>query len=67
MQTFAYHLSKLPPLPKPDKSETAATGAAAATLDPHQFQVLWLIDSGAPVENCLVPAEKEVSRSGGFE
>ncbi|KAK3913362.1 Ankyrin repeat domain-containing protein 50 [Frankliniella fusca] len=52
VQSFAYHLSKLPPLPKPDKSEVAATGAA---LDAHQFQVLWLIDSGAPVETCLLP------------
>lgn len=59
VQSFAYHLSKLPPLPKPDKNETAATGVVP-TMDPHQLQVLWLIDSGAPVEACLLPNDKEV-------
>ncbi|KAJ9584058.1 hypothetical protein L9F63_021595 [Diploptera punctata] len=53
VQAFALHLTRLPPLPTAAANDLAAT----CSLDYHQLLLLWLIDSGAPVEDCLLQVD----------
>jgi hypothetical protein len=50
VQGYALHLSRLPPLP----ASAASDLASSCLLDYHHIVLLWLIGSGAPVEDCLL-------------
>jgi hypothetical protein len=50
VQGYALHLSRLPTLP----ASAASDLASSCSLDYHHIVLLWLITSGAPVEDCLL-------------
>jgi hypothetical protein len=57
VQGYALHLSRLPPLP----ASAASDMASSCSLDYHHIVLLWLIGSGAPVEDCLLQVRSRSS------
>jgi hypothetical protein len=50
VQNYALHLTRMPPLP----ASAASDLASSCSLDYHHIMLLWLIGSGAPVEDSLL-------------
>lgn len=60
VQSYAMHLTRLPPLP----ASAANDLASSCSLDYHHIVLLWLISCGAPVEDCLLQVRACSSRLG---
>nr|CAD7202069.1 unnamed protein product [Timema douglasi] len=60
VQGLAYHLTRLPQASASLSTQIFTT----CGLDFHQLVVLWLIDSGAPVEDCLLYEINGIKCSG---